>query len=813
MTESVSTVGPAANELPVSMPDSQASLTRSPDDKVKYWLQEIRDSLKREKDWRKCAREAVALYEGDKKKDFQYNILYSNTDTFAPALYNSTPRPVVSRRFKDDDPLGKVASEVVTRALEFLADTNEQDYETFDNLMSGGVLSALLTSRGVTKFKHDALFTTLPNEAEEANDGIPESRQGLGNGGGGEVGAEAGGAGGGVRSPDSRNDEESPDEEVKYETVCGESIAWDRFTHGYAKQWKNVPWVAFDWYMTREELCENFGLTLGRRIELTETEKDSEDGKGKDQWTKRQSGETGVKLALVHEIWNKVDRTVIFISPGLPDEPVREVDDPLELTGFFPMPRPLSFFPKVRTLVPTTLYTQYEDQAKELNVLTARIRRIIQALKVRGMYDKRITGIDQVLQQEDNVLLPAENMSQIGDMSKLDQAIWLVPIEKLVIVVTQLYTQREQCKAIIYELTGVADIMRGDSDPNEALGTQQIKQRWGTMRLRKMQKIVQDYARESFRIMSEIAVKKLSESTLKKMTGLPFPTAAEKAQAQSMLALASALPPPSQIPQNPAAARGGTPPPAVPLMPNQAMPAGPAPAANSPSGQPALPAQSSQPAMPGGPQANGILAQASSIAQQPSWGEILGVLRDDLSRSYKVDIETNSTIDPEATEDQANIGALLNAIAQFLNGVAPLVEQGVMPMKAAQGILLAVTRRFRFGPEIEDYLKEMQPPNPQSGPGAAAALKAQAEQIKMQAVQQQTQMEMQAKAQDHAFQMQDLERKSQFRLMEHQLKMAELEQKAKEKNLGHVIDLVKAQQQGHIDLALGEAKLDLEKRA
>ena len=36
-----------------------------------------------------------------------------------------------------------------------------------------------------------------------------------------------------------------------------------------------------------------------------------------------------------------------------------------------------------------------------------------------------------------------------------------------------------------------------------------------------------------------------------------------------------------------------------------------------------------------------------------------------------------------------------------------------MPFGAAQAILLAVVRRYRFGSEIEDQIKQMQPPKPQ----------------------------------------------------------------------------------------------------
>jgi hypothetical protein len=99
----------------------------------------------------------------------------------------------------------------------------------------------------------------------------------------------------------------------------------------------------------------------------------------------------------------------------------------------------------------------------------------------------------------------------------------------------------------------------------------------------------------------------------------------------------------------------------------------------------------------------------------PVWGDVLKVLRDDMQRAYRIDIETNSTIEPEAAEDQKNISELMNALAQYLNGVGPMVAKGVMPFEAAQSMLLAISRRFRFGNEVEDYIKQMTPPKDESG--------------------------------------------------------------------------------------------------
>ena len=131
------------------------------------WLTEIADARKREKDFREFGRKVNQLYEAEKKEEYQFNILFSNTETLAPALYNSVPRPVVQRRFKDADPLGKSASLLVQRTLEFLLDTDMRDYPSFDDLMQSAVLEALVPGRGVTRFKYDATIAEVEQEPVE----------------------------------------------------------------------------------------------------------------------------------------------------------------------------------------------------------------------------------------------------------------------------------------------------------------------------------------------------------------------------------------------------------------------------------------------------------------------------------------------------------------------------------------------------------------------------------------------------------------------------------------------------------------------
>ena len=102
---------------PTFTPSADDKADKKAADLAAYWLAELDRAVKREKTWRKDATRTVGIYEAAVKEKNQYNILYANTETLAPALYNSTPRPVVQRRFKDEDPLGAMASKATQRML------------------------------------------------------------------------------------------------------------------------------------------------------------------------------------------------------------------------------------------------------------------------------------------------------------------------------------------------------------------------------------------------------------------------------------------------------------------------------------------------------------------------------------------------------------------------------------------------------------------------------------------------------------------------------------------------------------------------
>lgn len=621
---------------------SDGQRPRDPDLQVTWWLNEIAASKKREKDYRETGKKVLAIYGGDKSDTTPFNILFSNTETMLPALYSAVPRPVVQRRFKDEDPLGKQAAMAGQRVLEFLVDTNVEGYETFDEGVRSATLDALLPGRGVTCLKYDADIGEMA-PTEEGEDPTPY-KQG--------------------------------------ELVCLDTKSWDKVYFGYAKKWSNVPWIAYEEHIDRKEAERLFGKALAGKLRYVDGD-DRDVGYGeattRDDPLERDRGER--KTACIYQIWDKGGgKKIRYISPEYRDDFLREDDDPLQLTGFYNCPKPLRFIEKSNDLKPVAPYVIYENQARELNRLTVRINRIVEAIKARGVYDGELgDDIANLMQADDNALVPADKSASLAAEKGLGNAIWFMPIQELVNTLRELVVARENCKMVIYEITGISDIIRGSTVASETATAQEIKSQWGTLRLKRLQKEVQRYARDLLRMMLECAATKFSEDTWAKMTGLPFVPTAQREQLDMVAQAAQAM------------------------------------------GQPLDP-------------------QTQAALQAPVWGHVLEMLRDDMQRAYRIDIETNSTVEPEAAEDQKNISDMMTAMGQFLSGVAPLVQAGTMPFEIAQSMLLAISRRFRFGSEIEDYIKGMKAPAPQDDGKEAQAQQA-AMQKDMQAAQQQAQMQ------------------------------------------------------------------------
>lgn len=443
----------------------------TPDKIWKRWIKEISISSKSEEKWRKDVKNVIDIYKNAKNK-VRFNILYSNVQTVGPALYLNTPRPDVRRRFTDEDPAAKEVSETIERVL--IAGIDNYD---FDYNIKGAVLDYQLSGRGMGWVDYTPLTNSQPVLDPFGQPMLDEMGQPV------------------------------TTEEIVYQSTTCRWIEWDKVRFGYASRWEDTPWILIEHDFTRDELVEKFG-ELGAEVDLDLSF--SED---------KEEGKEAIKKACVYEIWSKTDRKVYFIAPSFEKGPLLVKDDPFGLEGFYPCPRPLMYITDPDGSAPIIEYDLYKDLAEELNNVSKRIRRLTSAMKARGVYDSQITGFAEAMAGDDAALIPSDNATVAMQMGGMDKAIWMIPVDKYVQVLRELYAAREQIKQAIYEVTGISDIVRGSSDPRETLGAQSLKAQFGGLRIKERQKDVQRFIRDIFRIKAEIIAQKFEPNVLKLYTG------------------------------------------------------------------------------------------------------------------------------------------------------------------------------------------------------------------------------------------------------------------------------------------------------
>lgn len=109
------------------------------------------------------------------------------------------------------------------------------------------------------------------------------------------------------------------------------------------------------------------------------------------------------------------------------------------------------------------------------------------------------------------------------------------------------------------------------------------------------------------------------------------------------------------------------------------------------------------------------------LLQVPTWEDILGVMRSEKMRQYRIDIETDSTIAGTLSSDMAGLSQVLKAVSETITGLAPLVQDGALPIDAAKELVMAVIRRSRMGMAVEDAFDKMTAPKPPPDPNAGKA--------------------------------------------------------------------------------------------
>ena len=272
-------------------------------------------------------------------------------------------------------------------------------------------------------------------------------------------------------------------------------------------------WVAFRERLTKREVREIYGSEVAAKITLSEFT-DSRD-KAKDD-------SNTYKRAEVWQIWDKETRTVKHWSPGYKAGLLAETEDPYGLKEFYPCPAPFYANLDTTSTKPLDDFRYYKDQAHTLNKLTTRVFDLIDHARVRGVYDAALKELQRLNNVEENNLIAADNAQSYYDRGGLDKAIWLYPIQPVIDAIQNLNAQKEIIKNEIYEITGISDIMRGQAMASESATAQNLKNKFGTLRLSTRQDEAQRMARDLLNLAGEIISEKFVPETLQAMSGIPI---------------------------------------------------------------------------------------------------------------------------------------------------------------------------------------------------------------------------------------------------------------------------------------------------
>ena len=453
----------------------------------KKWEQRVERILKRYRDEDRPS---------NKTAQARFNILWSNVQTLVPATFSRLPQPDVSRRFRDQDPVGRVASLILERSLDF----EIQHYADYRATMKQAVYDRFLGGRGTAWARYEPHFRSKKNEPDDGAQ-ITED-----------------------------TDEAPVNEQLDYECAPVDYVHWRDFGHDVARTWEEVTCVWRNVYMSEEAVAERFGADVAKKVPYDATPEDLKRSGGyKEQ-------DNVKKQARIIELWDKTRGTVCWFSKSM-TEVLDERDDPLGLQEFFPCPRPLYATLTNESLIPVPDFSLYQDQAKELDVYADRIDGLTHMLQVKGVYDASAdSSLARLFTEGENgTLLPVKNWAQFAEKNGLKGQVDVVDLEPIAKALSIAIEGMRQVKEEVYEITGISDIIRGQTQASETATAQQIKGQYASLRLRSMQDEVAQFATDLLRLKAQIICAKFDPKTIAAIS------AAEQLSAEDKPMLAPAL--------------------------------------------------------------------------------------------------------------------------------------------------------------------------------------------------------------------------------------------------------------------------------
>jgi hypothetical protein len=696
----------------------------SPDPMVARYWREIERYERACSDWMEEGDEIIKVFLDENRAtnsgQRKFALLWANVETLKPAVYTKPPALVCSRRHKDKDVIAKVCAEIMERCTNTTFDLYNVD-EVFRMVRD----DRLLPGRGQAWVRYEA-------DIESYDD------------------------------PDGAQDEAGEvlkREKLKNEKVCADHVPWDEFGHNVARTWTTDVWLVWRIvWKTKDEVSELFGEKAANMLTYNDKAPGSKQGAGS-------SKDDPDDRCKIYELWDKKRGITSWMGKGC-QQMLDSGDPPLRFRDFFPCPEPCYATKTSKSLIPRPDYRYYRDQAKEINDLTEKIGNMTAWLIVKGFIPNGPSTvadpIEEVVRDKGNTELFVgvdswQEFTERGGSAKLID--WL-PIDKIVIALQAAIQARNQLIQDVFQITGISDILRGQTDPNETLGAQELKAQTGTRRLRNTKDEVARFCRDIGRLMAEVIAEKFEPTTLAAMSGYKYQPG------MGMPQLGAPMPGMMQPPMMP-----GLPPPGG--LQGQVIPPG----------MPGMPMPGMPPMMGnnGGPP----MQEDDADPQLVFDDRHVELLRSDQMRNFRIDVETDSTVQADENAEKAARVEFITAFTTMLEKIGMVMQSPMaaplMPMMSEATLYLS--RGYRAGRGLEEtiessFKKMEQGMKQQAQQPSPEAMKAQEEaKIKQAELAQQAQLGQAELMQQGQLQKQELAGTMQIKQAELQGDMALAKQK------------------------------------
>ena len=416
---------------------------------AKIWIDRI---SKAKKEWQKYHDliKEIREYYRNKKANNKQNIFWSSIETLKPFIYFKAPVPYVERKSKVSNPVEDAACAILEKAL--IQNLETQD---FDGVIKYARNDYLLSGLGLTYEKYVPTFKTVETlSIDDQGNAVAVQADVL----------------------------ESAKVETTY--IDPQKLIFDCSN---VSVWEDCEWVAQEIEMTKKDVIDQFGEDVASKILDGTTDIDEE--------LERPTS--------VYRIWDKKDGLILYVSKEYRDDYLRVDEDILKIEGFYPFAKPVFATLANDGLIPVPDYSEIKCQLDELDGINSRMKLTMQAIKVSGAYDGSFPELANIL-DKDVSLVSVSDFEKIREKGGIAGLVNFMPIGQYIEALQALAERRAQLMSAIYEITGVSDIMRGNSDPNETATAVTQKTNFGTLRNQDRQNDFQRFLTDILKIKAEI---------------------------------------------------------------------------------------------------------------------------------------------------------------------------------------------------------------------------------------------------------------------------------------------------------------------